>query len=64
MGLFINGKQAEEISSESNTISIDGADMAEKTYKFRGYGDEMNLKFKTIAHETNVNEKFILYEEK
>jgi hypothetical protein len=64
MGLFVGDKQAEEISSDSKIITVDGAEIAEKTYKFKGYGNAMRLMFKTIAHETNINDEFIIYEEK
>lgn len=61
--LFVGDKQAEEISADSKIINLEGKEIMVKNYRFKGYGDDMKLMFKTISHETYINKEITLYEE-
>jgi len=62
--LFIGETQAKELESTSQIIESKGIKALEKTYKFEGTGDTMQLMFKTISHRTMINKPIVLYNQK
>ena len=63
-GLFIGDVQATELESNSKIIDDNGRKILEKTYKFKGTADNMELMFKTLSHRTTINKPIVIYEEK
>lgn len=62
--LMIQGNQAKTLDSSQKIVVEGRVERIEKTYRFQGSGDGMQLMFKALSHETYINKQMILYQEK
>lgn len=59
--LMIGSKQSDQLSEKSADIEEDGKQRTQKVIVFKGSGNNMQLLFKTISHETYINKQIIIY---
>lgn len=60
--LMIGGNQAKELDKTIKVIE-GSSGRAIVTYRFQGYGEKMQLLFKTISHETYINKVIVISSE-
>lgn len=61
--LMIGGKQADQLSEKSTSIEENGKQRIEKVMVFKGSGNNMQLMFKTLSHETYINKGITIYKQ-
>lgn len=54
----------EELSKESEIVTVNGQEVLQVTYKYKGYSEDRHLSFTELRHERYINKDIVIYEKK
>jgi len=61
--LFLGEEQVEELSKDSKIVTVNGQEVLQVIYKFKGYSEDRVMVFNSLSHESYINKDIVIYQE-